>query len=182
MGESSSLLSSLWLITRRVCAGAVFGITLSDRVGSVATMHGRSMEPTLHPAQDNPWGYLNADLLFLEKLSLRTYSFSRGDVVVFRSPLEPKTWMVKRLIALQGDWVTVPGTYEILQVPKGHCWVEGDNGEISLDSKSFGPIPLGLMKGRVTHVVWPPNRVGRVLSHLPEGRVLSQKTGTRTYP
>lgn len=25
-------------------------------------------------------------------------------------------WMVKRLIALQGDWVTVPGTYEILQV------------------------------------------------------------------
>lgn len=24
--------------------------------------------------------------------------------------------LVKRLIALQGDWVTVPGTYEILQV------------------------------------------------------------------
>jgi inner membrane protease subunit 2 len=123
-------------------------------------------------------------------------------------------WMVKRLIALQGDWVTVPGTYEILQVPKGHCWVEGDNGEISLDSKSFGPvsaltkpwiaelagecmihwlliwyesvcvmqIPLGLMKGRVTHVVWPPSRFGRVPSHLPEGRVLSQKTGPRTYP
>ena len=34
----------------------------------------------------------------------------------FRSPLEPKMWLVKRLIALQGDWVTVPGTYEILQV------------------------------------------------------------------
>jgi len=179
MGDS--LLSSLWLITKRICAGAVVGITLSDRVGSVATMHGRSMQPTLNPGEDNPLGFLNADLLYLEKLSLRTYSFSRGDVVVFRSPLEPKVWLVKRLIALQGDWVTVPGTYEILQVPKGHCWVEGDNGEISLDSKSFGPISLGLMKGRVTHVVWPPNRVGRVPSHLPEGRVLSQKTGARTH-
>ena len=59
------------------------------RVGSVATMHGRSMEPTLHPGDDNPWGYLNADLLFLEKLSLRTYSFSRGDVVVFRCNSAP---------------------------------------------------------------------------------------------
>lgn len=54
------------------------------RIGSVATMHGRSMQPTLNPAEDDPWGYLNADLLFLEKLSLRTYNFSRGDVVVFR--------------------------------------------------------------------------------------------------
>lgn len=130
----------------------------------------------------------------------------------------------------------------LLQVPKGHCWVEGDNAEISLDSKSFGPvrtltntpfvelsflcfclcwqrdhgsfidlagngysssvlprshciwllirdpslfilqIPLGLMKGKVTHVVWPPSRFGPVASHLPEGRVLSQKAGTRTYP
>lgn len=33
----------------------------------------------------------------------------------------------------------------MLQVPKGHCWVEGDNGEISLDSKSFGPVSA-LMK------------------------------------
>jgi inner membrane protease subunit 2 len=48
-------------------------------------------------------------------MSLRNYTFSRGDVVVFRSPLEPKMWLVKRLIALPSDWVTVPGTYEILQ-------------------------------------------------------------------
>jgi inner membrane protease subunit 2 len=75
------------------------------------------MEPTLHPGGNEPFGYLKADLLYLDKLSLRNYNnFVRGDVVVFRSPLEPKMWLVKRLIALQGDWVTVPGTYEILQV------------------------------------------------------------------
>lgn len=54
------------------------------RIGSVATMHGRSMQPTLNPADDNSWPYLNGDLLYLEKFPLRTYSFSRGDVVVFR--------------------------------------------------------------------------------------------------
>lgn len=43
-------------------------------------------------------------------------------------------------------------------------------------------IPLGLMKGKVTHVLWPPHRFGPVQSHLPEGRVLSQNAGTRTYP
>lgn len=25
-------------------------------------------------------------------------------------------------------------------VPKGHCWVEGDNGDLSYDSKNFGPV------------------------------------------
>jgi inner membrane protease subunit 2 len=139
------LVGSAWLFVKRVMAGAVVGVTISDRFGSVATMHGGSMEPTLHPGGNEPFGYLKADLLYLDKLSLRNYNnFVRGDVVVFRSPLEPKMWLVKRLIALQGDWVTVPGTYEILQVPKGHCWVEGDNAEVSLDSKSFGPVSCHL--------------------------------------
>jgi inner membrane protease subunit 2 len=93
----------------------LFGICV-NRFGSVATMHGGSMEPTLHSGGNEPFGYLKADLLYLDKMSLRNYTFSRGDVVVFRSPLEPKMWLVKRLIALPSDWVTVPGTYEILQV------------------------------------------------------------------
>lgn len=55
----------------------------------MATMHGRSMQPSLNPGEDNAWGFLTGDLLFLEKLSLRTYSFSRGDVVVFRCNSAP---------------------------------------------------------------------------------------------
>ncbi|GBG72033.1 hypothetical protein CBR_g10968 [Chara braunii] len=92
------------------------------------------------------------------------------------SPEEPKVCLVKRLIALQGDWVSVPGTYDITQVPKGHCWVEGDNPMVSSDSKAFGPVPLALLEGRVTHVIWPPTRAGRVESRVPEGRVLLRRT------
>lgn len=35
------------------------------------------------------------------------------------------------------------------QVPKGHCYIVGDNLPWSRDSRDFGPIPLALIKGKV---------------------------------
>lgn len=46
-----------------------------------------------------------------------------------------------------------------LQVPAGHVWLEGDNLENSCDSRDFGPVPQGLIRGRVICKVWPPNDV-----------------------
>lgn len=34
-------------------------------------------------------------------------------------------------------------------VPKGHVWLEGDNSENSLDSRFYGPVPMGLIESRV---------------------------------
>lgn len=162
----------LWLLAKRSATAAVVSISLADTLGSVARTHGSSMQPTLNPGTDDLLGVLKGDIVFFEKLSAPAYKFSRGDVVVIRSPVEPNQWMVKRLIALQGDWINVPGSYEILQIPKGRCWVEGDNGKVSLDSRTFGAIPFALVKGRVTHKIWPPSRVGRVERVLPAGRVM----------
>lgn len=48
-------------------------------------------------------------------------------------------------------------------MPVGRCWVEGDNAAVSGDSRSaYGPVHLGLLEGRVSHVVWPLERIGRV--------------------
>lgn len=37
----------------------------------------------------------------------------------------------------------------------GHFWVKGDYHN-SLDSNTFGAVPLGLLTAKATHVVWPP--------------------------
>lgn len=45
-----------------------------------------------------------------------------------------------------------------IEVPAGHCWVEGDHRGHSLDSNVFGPVALGLVKSKAKCIVWPPSR------------------------
>jgi len=47
------------------------------------------------------------------------------------------------------------GRCEMVQVPMGHCWVTGDNLDNSRDSRHYGPLPLGLVRGKVVARVWP---------------------------
>ncbi len=42
-----------------------------------------------------------------------------------------------------------------LQVPKGHCWIVGDNLVASRDSRYFGPVPLALIRGKVIATMRP---------------------------
>ncbi|KAK9908797.1 hypothetical protein WJX75_003046 [Coccomyxa subellipsoidea] len=126
------------------------------------------MQPTFNP--DSGAGN---DLVLADKWSIKLYRYSRGDVVLLRSPEDPDMTLIKRLLALEGDWVTIPGSLELAKIPKGHCWVEGDNPECSSDSRSkFGPVPVALIEGRVQYIFWPPSRAGRVDSHVPAGRLL----------
>jgi inner membrane protease subunit 2 len=56
--------------------------------------------------------------------------------------VEPKKTLVKRIIALGGDVVRTNYPYGDMfaKVPKGRCWVEGDESFHSLDSNTFGPV------------------------------------------
>lgn len=128
------------------------------------------MSPTFNPTTDSFMGSLSDDYVLVEKFCLEKYKFSHGDVVVFRSPSNHKEKHVKRIIGLPGDWIGTPMTNDVVKVPNGHCWVEGDNPSSSLDSRSFGPIPLGLVKGRVTHILWPPQRVRHVEGKIHQDR------------
>ena len=54
-------------------------------------------------------------------------------------------------------------TVEVVVVPPGHVWVEGEHPEgsrWSVDSNTYGPIPMGLLIGKVEAVVWPWTRRG----------------------
>lgn len=45
----------------------------------------------------------------------------------------------------------------VRQVPKGHCWVVGDNVVASRDSRLFGPLPMALITGKIIYKTgsWP---------------------------
>ncbi|KAI4969074.1 hypothetical protein ZWY2020_046404 [Hordeum vulgare] len=155
-------------VVKACIGGSLIGITISDRYFSFATVHGGSMRPTFEGSTDG------REYALVKRIPL--YDYCRGEVVVFVSPVDHRSQAIKRLIGLPGDWISVRDKEEIRKIPEGHCWVEGDNGSASWDSRSYGPVPLGLVQGRVTHVVWPPGKMGRVDKKVPpEGRVMPQR-------
>ena len=49
----------------------------------------------------------------------------------------------------ENDIVFIPSMGRTMVVPSGHVWLEGDNPSNSSDSRSYGPVPLGLLQGRI---------------------------------
>ncbi|PKI34520.1 mitochondrial inner membrane protease subunit 2 [Punica granatum] len=168
--------SSLWNTAKKCVTIGLIGVTVKDRYVSIAAVRGGSMSPSLNPVTDEVSGSRVStfdDYVLVEKFCLGRYRFSHGDVVIFTSPTNHKERHIKRIIGLPGDWVGISHIDDVMRVPEGHCWVEGDNLLSSLDSRSLGPIPLGLIRGRVTHVVWPPSRIGRVKREIRQPTVPS---------
>jgi mitochondrial inner membrane protease subunit 2 len=102
-------------------------------------VEGASMRPTLEPGD---WA-----------IAVRVRRVHRGDVVVVEHPDRVGFELVKRVTHLPGD-VAPDGLVLVDRV-----WVEGDDPEGSSDSRTFGPVPPGLVRGRVGFVWWPPGRI-----------------------
>lgn len=121
-----------------------------------------SFQPTFN-------GDSRSDVVLITRYDITPKHLSRGDVVSLwylspfscpslgiswlnnnslnclrRSPDDPEKSLVKRIIALEGDLVKPrPNSRsrgQMIKIPKGHCWVEGDNWKSSRDSNSFGPV------------------------------------------
>uniref|UniRef100_A0A8C3EZD3 Peptidase S26 domain-containing protein n=1 Tax=Corvus moneduloides TaxID=1196302 RepID=A0A8C3EZD3_CORMO len=76
-----------------------------------------------------------------------------------------------KLIALEGDIIkTIGYKKKYVKVPHGHIWVEGDHHGHSFDSNAFGPVSLGLLHARATHILWPPQRWQKLQPMLPPER------------
>ncbi|CAK8534855.1 unnamed protein product [Lathyrus sativus] len=118
--------------------------------------YGPSMLPTLNIA---------GDVVLVEHLSPRIGKIGHGDLVLVRSPLNPNRNLTKRVVAMEGETVTFfdasgSDSSRTAVVPKGHVWIQGDNIYASRDSRHFGPVPYGLIKGKVFFRVWPPSSFG----------------------
>lgn len=131
---------------------------------------GSSMEPTLH----------NGERLFVNRFVYRFEKPKRGDIIVFRYPLNWKKDYIKRVVALGGETVEVRlGTVYInnepldepyirkegisnfrpFRVPEGYVFVMGDNRLNSEDSRIFGPVSLKSIRGKAWIVWWPLSRI-----------------------
>lgn len=126
----------------------------------------RSMQPSLAPGD-----YVLA--------SRRSAALGVGDVVIFEHPVEQGFWLVKRVVGLPGDEISVqdgrltrngaavdgaptPGAGS-WTVPPGTIFVVGDNRYVSAgDSRLLGPIPVGLVEGRVAFRYWPLGTMGPI--------------------
>ncbi|KAG8374407.1 hypothetical protein BUALT_Bualt11G0128600 [Buddleja alternifolia] len=160
----------LWSLAKKYLTAGLIGLTISDRYASFMAIRGSSMSPTLNPHGKDSTGFVLGKFAILLIFASFFYFYP---FLVLRSPSNYKEKYVKRIAALPGDWIHVPSS-DTVRVPEGHCWVVGDNAACSTDSRSFGPIPLGLICGRVTHVVWPPQRIGRVngeITMFPEENI-----------
>lgn len=138
-----------------------------------------SMEPALHVG----------DRILVSKFAYRLGQLRRGDVIVFRYPLNPGKDFVKRTVALGGETVELrdgvvliddkpikelyptamaggetscTSNYGPQKIPPGQLFVLGDNRCNSEDSRFFGFVPAENVVGKALLIYWPPPRVGLV--------------------
>ena len=130
-----------------------------------------SMEPTLK----------EHDRIIVSKLNYRFQDPKRGDIIVFKYPVDPKRNFVKRLIATGGETVQIKNSklyiddrpepedylprglrfkdFGPVKVPPGSYFMMGDNRNNSEDSRVWGFLPKDLIVGKALVIYWPPARV-----------------------
>ncbi|XP_017682500.1 PREDICTED: mitochondrial inner membrane protease subunit 1 isoform X1 [Lepidothrix coronata] len=81
-----------------------------EYLGGIVVCSGPSMEPTIQ----------NSDVVFSENLSRHFYCIRKGDIVIVKSPNDPKSNICKRVIGLEGDKVCTSNPSDFL---KSHSYL-----------------------------------------------------------
>lgn len=113
---------------------------------------GPSMEPTLG----------DGDRVVVDLWSYRRRAPRPGEVALLYGP--GGTAIVKRIAGGPEDPEEIPVRSPFRPVKADEPWfrVSGDNGGLSQDSRSFGPVPQHLFRGRVVWRYWPLDRIGPI--------------------
>lgn len=109
---------------------------------------GASMEPTFH----------NGDYLIVDELSYQFNGPQKNDVIIFRYPLEPSKYFIKRVEGVPGEKVKTSG--KEITLKENEYYVLGDNRGASSDSRIWGPVTKNFIVGRAIVRLWPFNKLG----------------------
>jgi len=152
------------IIETLALAGILFlGI---NAVSARVRVDGYSMIPTLE----------DGEFVLVSKINYRLGVVERGDIIVFHFPMDPEQELIKRVIGLPGDAISVqngmvsvngqalnepyiaaaPAYSGDWTVPDGQLFVLGDNRNDSSDSHSWGYLPFEKVVGKAVVIYWPP--------------------------
>ena len=146
-----------------IIAGAIV-IPFRMFVAQPFVVNGASMNPTFETGQ----------YLIVEHLTYKTSEPQRGDVVIFKYPLKPTDFYIKRIIALPGETITIEGSDVFIQkagsseknklnepyllftsnnnisktLTDNEYFVMGDNRPNSSDSRTWGALPKDYIIGK----------------------------------
>ena len=109
---------------------------------------GASMDPT----------FKNGDYLIIDELSYQFSGPEKNEVVVFRYPLQPNRFYIKRVVGLPGETMTIDGKKTVLE--DDEYFVMGDNRNNSSDSRMWGPVQENFLIGRALVRLFPLNKIG----------------------
>jgi signal peptidase I len=141
-------------------------------------VQGASMEPN----------FTDKDYLIIDEISYRFKNPTRGDIIVFKYPNDPKQIFIKRIVGLPDEKVKIsdgritiyndthpdgfvldettylsPYIYtagdKVVTLKADEVFVLGDNRGSSLDSRIFGPLDQRFIIGRVWLRGWPFDKI-----------------------
>ncbi|GFV88593.1 mitochondrial inner membrane protease subunit 1 [Trichonephila clavipes] len=151
--EKSKMFSSWKVLKKLVTKGLIvtgyLGYTgcvihcAQEYIADVVICQGPSMEPTLY----------SNDIMITEHISILRRNINKGDIIICRSPSNPKEFICKRVKGVPGD--KIRKGFSSTVVPRGHVWLEGDNKNNSTDSRCYGPVPIGLLRSRAVCRIYP---------------------------
>lgn len=136
---------------------------------------GSSMTPTLASGQ----------YVLVNRIAYLTGEPQRGDVIVLHSLEDAGTDLIKRLIGLPGETISIAnGVVAVNGVPlhepylnappryqgewtlqADEFFVLGDNRNNSRDSHNFGPVKRSNLVGQATLIYWPAN-AWQIITHF----------------
>jgi signal peptidase I len=157
-----------------VIAGGIF-VVIYAFLFRPYQVNGESMMPNFH----------NGEYILTNLITLRINELEKGEVVVFKAPVDHDKDYIKRIIGVPGDTVMVNegrvyvngeavdeseylsptlltsnGNFmkpgQTATVPEDQYFVLGDNRNASSDSRDWGFVPKKDIVGKSMVVYWPP--------------------------
>ncbi len=168
-------LLNIWDLVKFIALALIIVIPIRTYIAQPFIVSGESMVPTFQDGQ----------YLIVDEISYRMGHVNRGDVVIFKYPLDTSRYFIKRIIGLPGEQIEISGksvkitnkekplgftlsepyinedfiTNEKYNTGPDEYFVMGDNRNRSADSRSWGVVNKKFLIGRAYLRLLPFNSI-----------------------